>query len=115
MAAVGTMATVQTGPYIMSKGLNTKDNNNDTTSKLINDIFSDLNSKDLHNMFSDFPLKFLPREVLEKLVNIELLFLMIIFNIFFVNIITKINYDKYLPNNKLGKLIRAIISRYINI
>lgn len=61
----------------------------------------------LNNKFSDFP--FLLLEV-DKLVDLELLFLIIILNIFIVKLLNKIDYNKYIPNNKRGKLLTIIIN-----
>lgn len=107
---LGVMGVVQTGTAIMSKVLN---NNNDNNNKFIDNIFNDSNTKELNNVFSDYPLNLLPE--INKLVNIEILFLSIILNIFIVDTLTKFNYVKYIPNNRIGKLFSNIMSRYIAV
>ena len=44
-----------------------------------------------------------------------LLFLLVILNVFIAQYITKIDYNKYIPNNKIGKIFKLFINRYINL
>ena len=41
------------------------------------------------------------------------MFLFIILNIFIVKYITSLDYNKYLPNNKLGDILKKVIDRYV--
>jgi hypothetical protein len=41
------------------------------------------------------------------------MYLMIIFNILIVKYLSKIEYNKYVPNNKFGKVFLFIIHRYL--
>jgi len=43
------------------------------------------------------------------------MFLFIILNIFIVKYITTLDYNKYIPKNKLGKILKLLINRYIII
>ena len=105
------MAGVQASTAVRSKILNNKKNNSSNNS-YIGNLLSNLDF--LNNKFSDFP--FLLLEV-DKLVDLELLFLIIILNIFIVKLLNKIDYNKYIPNNKRGKLLTIIIDniKIINI
>src|SRR5436853_3178825 len=98
------MAGVQASTAVRSKILNNKKNNSSNNS-YIGNLLSNLDF--LNNKFSDFP--FLLLEV-DKLVDLELLFLIIILNIFIVKLLNKIDYNKYIPNNKRGKLLTIIIN-----
>jgi hypothetical protein len=68
---------------------------------------------DLTDKFTDFPLNLLPE--INQLISAELIFLVIIFNVYSVEYITKIDYNKYIPDNRLGKIIKLFINRYIKI
>jgi hypothetical protein len=65
------------------------------------------------NDFNEYPLNLLPE--INKLLTAELMFLMIILNIFFVKYLSKIEYTKYIPKNKLGKILLYIINRYLTV
>ena len=111
-AGLGVMAGVQASTAILSKILNSSNNNsNSNSNSYIGNLFSNSNSDLLNNKFSDFPLNLLIE--VNKLVDVELLFLIIILNIYIVKYLNKINYNKYLPNNKLGKYLTIILNRYI--
>jgi hypothetical protein len=112
---LGVMGTVQATTAIMSKVLNknNSNNNNNLSNNFIDNIFTNSNSNDINNIYSDFPLNLLPE--INNLVNLEILFLSILFNLYLVNILTKFNYNKYVPKNKLGKIFDYLISRYITI
>lgn len=109
---LGVMGTVQATTAIMSKVLN-KNNNNNLSNSFIGNMFTNSNTNELNNLLSEFPFNLLPE--MNHLVNIEILFLSILFNIYIVNILTKFNYSKYIPKNKLGKILNFLISRYITI
>ena len=51
----------------------------------------------------------------DKLITIEFLCLSIIVNIFIVDYLSKIDYSKYIPNNKLGNILNKFITRYVNL
>lgn len=68
---------------------------------------------DLTDKFNDFPLNLLPD--INQLVTAELLFLLVILNVFIVQYITKIDFNKYIPDNSFGKILKLFINRYINI
>jgi hypothetical protein len=94
----------------MSKVLNSS-NNNSNSNSYIGNLFSNSNSDLLNNKFPDFPLNLLIE--VNKLINVELLFLIIILNIHIVKYLKQIDYNKYLPNNKFGKYLSIILNRYI--
>jgi hypothetical protein len=73
-------------------------------------MFNKINS---NNEFSEFPLNLLPE--VSKIVDIELLFLIIILHISILKYLNKTDYNKYIPNNKIGKIITTIINRYITM
>jgi len=110
-AGLGTMLAVQGTSTIMSKILNA--NNKEDGNKYISDLLSNTDSKILNDKYTEFPLNLLPE--MNTLVNVQLLFIIILLNIFIVNILTTIDYSKYIPNNKLGKLLLFIIERYIKL
>ena len=43
------------------------------------------------------------------------MFLFIILNVFIVKYFTTLDYNKYIPNNKLGNILKMLIDRYIII
>ena len=90
----------------MHKLMNNNDNSNSISKGkiLINNIFQDSNSQVLNNNYFDYPLNLLVE--VNQIINIEILFLTIIFNIFIVNKLINIDYNKYLPKNKIGKSSR---------
>ena len=113
-AGLGVMAGVQASTAIMSKVLNSSKNNSSSDSNsYIGNLLSNSNSDSLNNNFSDFPLNLLVE--VNKLIDVELLFLMIILNIYIVKLLNKIDYNKYIPNNKIGKILTIIINRYITL
>ena len=120
IVGAGTMLVSQAATLTMSKILNSNNSSNNKTNNLI-DLVSNLNNSTSLNNFNsftdfneyEFPLNLLPE--LDKLVTAELLFLTIILNIFIVKYITTLDYNKYLPNNKLGRILNIFINRYITI
>lgn len=113
-AAAGTMALVQAGTLVMSKALNNQNsNNNDNTNQLATRLLSDSTGDSLENKFTDYPLNLLVE--VNQLINVEILFLTVMFNIFIVHKLLSIDYVRYIPNNKFGNILKIIISRYINI
>jgi hypothetical protein len=71
-------------------------------------VVSNFNDK-----LNDFPLNLLPE--INQLVTAELMFLLIIFNIFIVKYISTKDYNKYIPNNKAGKILSKLLNRYLMI
>lgn len=74
---------------------------------LLNDGFGDL----LIKIYSDYPLSLLFE--LNRLINIEIIFMFILINIFLIKKVSKIDLKKYLPENKTGQIIENVIGRYI--
>jgi hypothetical protein len=111
--AVGlaTMGVVQASTSVMSKILN-KNNSNNTVNKFVaNLVYPKNNNTD--NVLDNYPLNLITD--INLLLYSALLFLIVIFNIYLANYLSTINYNKYIPNNKLGKLLNILISRYINL
>ena len=69
----------------------------------------------LGDKYTDFPLNLLPE--INQLVTAELMFLFVILNILFVKYLISLDLDlnKYTPKNKLGELLKWLISRYIQM
>ena len=76
----------------------------------IGSIFFDHVGKD---KYSDFPLNLLPE--LNIIINVELLYIYILINMYLVNLLIKFNYKKYIPNNRIGKILEYFIESYINL
>jgi len=108
----------------MSKLLNSSNSGDGKTQNFI-DCFVNLRSSylegvnnnklntisNLSDKYNDFPLNLLPE--INQLATAELMFLVIILNIFIVKYITTIDYKKYIPNNTVGKILNFFINRYI--
>ena len=82
--------------------------NNDTTENLNNNLN---NTSVISEKINEFPLSLIPE--INQLATAELMFLLIILNIFIVKYITTLDFNKYLPNNKVGNILKKIINRYI--
>lgn len=67
----------------------------------------------INNNYNDIPLNLLPE--INQLVTAELMFLFIILNIFIVRYINTVNYNKFIPNNKIGNILKFLINRYLTI
>lgn len=83
---------------------------NNYTSKgvnFMNDGFGDL----LIKKYSEYPLSMLFE--LNRLINIEIIFMFMLLNIFVIKKIIHIDFKSYLPNNKPGQIIEYVINRYI--
>jgi hypothetical protein len=80
----------------------------DTTENLNNNLN---NTSVISERFNEFPLSLIPE--ISQLATAELMFLLIILNIFIVRYITRVDFDKYIPNNKVGNIFKKIINRYI--
>jgi hypothetical protein len=100
----------------VSKILNSNDSSNNTK-KLTNWFYNSSNSNDLNTIsnlnerFNDFPLNLLPE--INQLATAELMFLFIILNIFIVKYITSLDYNKHIPNNNIGTMLKILMNRYI--
>ena len=106
IAGLASMGVVQTGTAIMSNILNKNNQlNNSNKNNFISDFIRD--NEDLKKLYPEFPLNLLPE--MNKLINIELFFMFVLFNLFLVNMIMKIDYKKYIPNNIIGKFLDLLI------
>ncbi len=81
---------------------------NDTTESLNNNLN---NTSVISESINEFPLSLIPE--INQLATAELMFLLIILNIFIVKYITTLDFNKYIPNNKVGNIFKKIINRYI--
>ena len=97
----------------VGKILNSNDSNNSNNTNNFINGFDGLSNNNLNDKFNDFPLNLLPE--INQLATAELMFLIIILNIFIVNYITSIDYNKYIPNNKVGNILKYFINRYITL
>ena len=109
---LGTMGTVQAASAVMGKYLKSQSIINDQKgNQFINNLFS---NNDLETKFNEYPLNLLSD--IDNLINIELIFMFVIFNIFLANYISHIDFSKYIStNNNLGKILLFLIERYKNI
>lgn len=121
IAGAATMLAVQGVSYGMSKVFNSQSsqssNTNNTTKKLFNYLESNISNNNNNNLtnltelYNNFPLNLLPD--IDLLITAELMFLSIILNIYVVKFISKIDYNKYIFDNKFGIILKKIINRYI--
>ena len=123
IAGAATMLAVQGVSYGMSKVFNSQSsqssNTKNTTNKLFNYLESNISNNNNNNntltnlteLYNKFPLNLLPD--IDLLITAELMFLSIILNIYVVKFISKIDYNKYISNNKFGIIFKIIINRYI--
>lgn len=132
---IGIYSGIQLGTVLTAKGL--QKNNSETvkgdssTKNLIQDLTNNNKDSDLKNLsndnfivnifkdsrldekFTDFPLNCLSE--LYGLVNLELLFLLIIFNTIIANYLINIDFKKYMPDNKFFRFLNYFIQRYIKL
>jgi hypothetical protein len=108
LAGISTMIVVQSTTVIMSKILNNKSTSQDLLKRSLTG-----STGDKAESLNDYPLNLLFE--LNNLIYGALLFLIIILNIYVAKYIANLNYDKYLPGNKLGVILNKIILRYIKI
>ena len=106
VAGLATMAAVQATTGIMSKVLNNKSNTSDV-SKLINLS----NTSSTKSTIDQYPLNILYD--INLLLYAAVLSISIILNIYLVRYILSIDYERYIPNNKIGNLLRIFLKRYI--
>lgn len=115
-AGVGVMAAVKTSTFILSKALNNNSNKNPKDPNVNNYIGELLNNTDSHllaDKYTEYPLNMLTD--LNTLVNLEILVLIILFNVLLGELFTSVEFEKYLPKNRLGHLLLLILNRYKNI
>ena len=128
LGGVGVMAGVQATTAITAAVLNHVSGNINTSSdvhntnklyflansytdkgvNLLNDSFGDLLIKN----YSDYPLSLLFE--INRLINIEILFVFILINIIIIQNLNKIDYKKYFSESKISKIILFFLERYIN-
>lgn len=115
LVGVWTYAGVQAGTVIMSKILNFQTEVNAQNSSNINKIISDSVSSNSDNNLNidNYPLNMLTD--LDTLINVEILFLYIIFILFFSKFLKNINFNKYISNkSRLGGILLYLIERYLS-
>jgi len=114
-AGLGVMAAVQTTTFVMSKALNSNSNSNKNpkdpnVNNFIGDLLNNSDSKLLADKYTEFPLNLLTD--MNTLVNLEILVLILLIYVFIGQLITNVEFEKYLPNNRLGKLLLLLLNRY---
>lgn len=93
-----------------NSNINPKDPNaNNYIGELLNNTDSNL----LAEKYTEYPLNMLTD--MNTLVNLEILVLIILFNVLLGELLTSVEFEKYLPKNRLGKLLLLLINRYKNI
>lgn len=109
---LGTMGAVQATGLVIGKYLNSQSTSTiSKDNKLINDIVTNGIAE---NKFDEYPLNLLPE--LNTLINVEMIVMSVIFNLFLANFISNIDFNKYISNeSKLGKICHILIKRYIRI
>lgn len=117
-AGVATATLVQATTYTMSYFLDSNSSNNNLNR--LTSVFAYLNNSDnnnnidnLNNILNTYPLGILPQANI--ILIVALVFIYIIINIYIGKFIIKLNYSKYLPNNKLGKTLDFMLTRYIKL
>lgn len=113
---LATLATTQLATTIMSKVLNSNniDNNNTKNSNnFIPNIFDSTSNKDLNTIFDTYPFNLLTD--LDAIINIEILLIFILFNLFVASYISNLKHGDYIPDNTFGKFIKFILNKYISI
>jgi len=105
--AAAAMLATQATTLGITKGLSSI--NKSDTQNFIGNIIS--NRSILEDKYPDFPLNLLPE--ISQLVDAELLFLIILLNLFVSKLFLSIDFPKYLPKNKLGLILGSLINRYI--
>ena len=119
---IGTAITANALNHITGDSSNNLSNSNDLTNKygfvsinsytdkginLLNDGFGDL----LIKLYSEYPLSLLFE--LNRLINIEIIFMFMLINIFLIKKMNHFDFKSNLPINKAGKFIEYIIIRNI--
>ena len=119
IAGVATMVGVQAATYGMSKVLKTNtDQTNDNSSNLISQHLVDntntnANASSLSDLYPNYPLNLLYD--IDTLVNVEVIVVILLINIFTVQYLISRDYSKYIPDNRFGKYLNLFLSRYVRI
>lgn len=111
-ASVAVTAFVQVNTYYMSRALNKGNNISNNTNNLV-DYMLNVDKNNVDNIFNNYSLDLL--EGININLYLALFFLYLIFNIYLGRYIISLNYNKYLPNNKIGKILYYLLNRYIKI
>jgi hypothetical protein len=112
VADAGTMLGTQALTIGMNKILNSNNTSNNNKTQNFTNLIDNLTSFNNNNL-NEYPLNLLPE--INQLATAELMFLFVILNIYIVKYITTIDYNKYIPNNKIGNILKLFINRYIMI
>jgi hypothetical protein len=118
--SLGGKALAVAGTAFFSQALNTgttkilKSMKDDTDTKL--NLINEFNTGTNKNInLDDYPLNLLFE--LDQLINVEIIFMVIILNVFITNILinNSSKIDNYIPKNLFGKVLDFIIQRFIKI
>jgi len=101
---------VQASSIVMSDILNNRSNSSNSNKFC---LLEDTTTKQLHDTYTEYPLHVLGE--LNTLVNVEFIFIMMLFNLFIVNKLISLDYKHYLPNSRFGLLLGKLIDRDISI
>ena len=101
--------------YFLANHLNNQDSDTINNQLFSNLQSNNINSNDITNInLNKYPLNLLPD--LDNLINVEIIFMFILFNLFVSNIISNIDFTKYISNDtKFGKLFHFILKRYLKV
>ena len=67
----------------------------------------------ISSLYPNYPLNLL--HDINTLINSELIMVVILINLFIVQYILTLEYTKYIPDNKFGRLVKIFLSRYIKV
>ena len=112
---LGTMIVVQATTAVVAKILNRNDGCDTTNGKGNNLVHNLIDSGNNHSnsILNDYPLNLLLE--VNLLLCAAMLFLFVFLNIYLANNLSKINYSKYIPKDKIGNILNIVITRYISI
>lgn len=111
--AVGAYLAIQGGTMGVAKALNQiSGNDGSTTQNLLSHLNNIVSNNEAINL-DNFPLNLLPE--ISKLLTAQLIFLLVILNIYFVKYLISKDIYVYLPANKFGTLMTFFLKRYISI
>ena len=129
IAMVGTLATLTALKATMSKGFKVSNTSSNNKNNFLADLLENFNTlpsmtagpmgggEETFNSSDavNFPLNLLPELI--QFNNIQILFLFLILNIFVAILFqnSNIEFNKYLPQNKFGRIIEYLINRNIKI
>jgi hypothetical protein len=109
---VGTMLGVQASTVILGNQLNSNiSKEEDKNKKLLMDLIP--GTEELSNKYTEYPLNLLSQ--INVFINLEIFYMLFILNIYVTKLFSKIDFNKYLPNNKIGKWLSFLINRYFTI